>query len=198
MGNSDDLSSWQLGPAPASITVRKQAGAGGSDRVTLIWANGVIQKQWLQVTVKADAVTGLAEPDVFYFGNAVGESGNSPSNTFVDGSDFASARDNQRNFLNRAPIDFAYDYNRDSFVDGTDMAIARDNNTNFITALKLVTVPDTTPLTITNMFAATAPVTTSTSNTQKFGALILEQPQSAFLSPLDEESTALGGVNILT
>jgi hypothetical protein len=43
----------------------------------------------------------------------VGESGNSASNTFVDGTDFAGARDNPRNFLNRAPIDFRFDDNRD-------------------------------------------------------------------------------------
>jgi hypothetical protein len=114
--------------------------------VTLIWPDRAIAKQWLQVTVKADGVTGLATPDVFYFGNALGDSGNSLANTFVDGSDFAGSRDNPRNFLNRAPITFAYDYNRDSFVDGTDLALARDNNTNFLTALRLITVPLTPAL----------------------------------------------------
>jgi hypothetical protein len=39
------------------------------------------------------------------------------------------------NFLNRALIDLAWDYNRDSFVDGTDLAVAHVNNTNFPTAL---------------------------------------------------------------
>ena len=151
VGNSNDPSSLALAPLPISITVREGAGAEGSDRITLIWANGAIQKQWLEVTVKADAVTGLTSPDVFYFGNAIGESGNSPSNTFVDGTDFAGARDNPCNFLNRAPIDFECDYNRDSFVDGTDMAVARDNNTNFITALKLITVPALMPLSVTSM-----------------------------------------------
>jgi hypothetical protein len=114
--------------------------------VTLIWPDRAIAKQWLQVTVKADGVTGLATPDVFYFGNALGDSGNSSTNTFVDGSDFAGSRDNPRNFLNRAPITFAYDYNRDSFVDGTDLALARDNNTNFLTALQLIAVPLTPAL----------------------------------------------------
>ena len=52
--------------------------------------------------------------------------------------DFAGSRDNPHNFLNRAAIDDAYDYNRDSFVDGTDLALARDNNTNFLTALRLL------------------------------------------------------------
>ena len=149
IGNTVDPDAWAAAPIPSNVTVRTGAGVNGSDRVTLIWENGAIQKQWLQVTVKADAVTGLTVSDVFFFGNAPGESGNSATNAFVDGTDFAGARDNLRNFLNRAPVDFAYDYNRDSFVDDTDMAVARDNNTNFITALKLITVPEITPLSIT-------------------------------------------------
>jgi hypothetical protein len=127
------------------VTVRSGAGVAGSHRITLIWSNDAIEKQWLEITVKADAVTGLAAPDVFYFGNAVGESGNSTTNTFVDGSDFAGARDNPRNFLNRAPVDYRWDYNRDSFVDGSDLAIARDHNTNFLTALKLIDLSPSQP-----------------------------------------------------
>jgi hypothetical protein len=102
------------------------------------WNDGQITKTWLRTTLLANSDTGLAAADVFYFGNAPGESGNSATNTFVDGSDFAGARDNFRNFLNRAPIYCPYDYNRDSFVDGSDMAIARDNWTNFLTALELL------------------------------------------------------------
>jgi len=138
VGNTDTPASWTAAPAPVSVTVREDVALAGVDRVTIIWADDAIRKQWLEVTVRADAAVGLASPDVSYFGNAVGESGNSATNTFVDGSDFAGARDNQHNFLNRAPIHDAYDYNRDSFVDGSDLAIARDNNTNFLTALKLL------------------------------------------------------------
>jgi hypothetical protein len=136
VGNTEDPSSWSVGPAPGSITVRAGAGVGGSDRVTLIWPDRAIRGQWLQVTVRADAVTGLLRDDIFYFGNAPGESGNSATNTFVDGTDFAAARDHFRSFLNRAPIYFPFDYNRDSLVDGSDMAVARDYTTNFLPALK--------------------------------------------------------------
>ena len=48
-------------------------------------------------------------------------SGNSMTDTFVDGSDFASTRDNPRNFLNHAPFDFPYGYSRGSFVDGSEL-----------------------------------------------------------------------------
>lgn len=66
-------------PLPTQITVRAGAGTSGSDRIELIWGNGV-QNQWLQVTLAANADTCLNEPDVFYFGNAAGESGNSATN----------------------------------------------------------------------------------------------------------------------
>jgi hypothetical protein len=141
VGNNNDPQSWTLAPAPKSITVRHGAGIDGSDRITLAWADGVIQKTWLEVTVRPGGVTGLAENDVFYFGNAVGDSGDLVVATFVDGTDFVRARDNPRNFLNRAPIDFPYDYNRDSFVDGFDLAVTRDNGTNFVTALQLIAPP---------------------------------------------------------
>jgi hypothetical protein len=151
VGNTPDPYDWLPGPVPDSIGVRPGAGVGGSDRVTIIWPDYAILGSWLQVTVLATAETGLSSPYVFYFGNAPGESGNSPGHAFVDATDFAGARDNPRDFLHPAPIDFRFDYNRDSFVDATDMAIARDHTTNFVTALKLLDlrgpiVPSSEPL----------------------------------------------------
>jgi hypothetical protein len=140
VGTSSDPSTWATAPAPTSITVRTGAGVGGSYRVTLIWANNAIQDKWLQVTLKS-ANTGLATNDVFYFGNEIGESGNDPANTFVDGTDITAARDNFNNFLNIEPVTYPYDYNKDGYVNGTDMVIARDNATNFLTSLPLLTAP---------------------------------------------------------
>ena len=80
MGNDNNPSAWAAAPAPLSITVRPGAGQNGSDRVTITWPDGAITNEWLQVTVNATAITGLAQPDVFYFGNAVGETGNNPAN----------------------------------------------------------------------------------------------------------------------
>ena len=59
----------------------------------------------------------------------------------VDPFDMLGARDNQRNFLNPAPIDFPYDYDRDARVNATDMLIARNNTTHFLNALRLITIP---------------------------------------------------------
>ena len=141
VGNDNTPSGWSAAPAPTSISVRSGAGVNGSDRVTLIWANNAIQKKWLQITVKATAATGLAADDVFYFGNAIGEPGNDPSNAIVNVTDVALTRANPRSPINPAAITFPYDYDRDGLVNVTDTAICRANQTSPITALSLISVP---------------------------------------------------------
>ena len=79
--------------------------------------------------------------DVFYFGNAIGESGDNPNNTSVNATDEINARNNPHNFLDPAWIDDWYDYDRDGKVNATDEIIARNNGTNFLTNLKLFTAP---------------------------------------------------------
>ena len=111
------------------------------DRVTIIWADGAIQKQWLQVTVKATENTGLAENDVFYYGNAVGDSGDSTQNAYVNATDQIGARDNPHGRTNLADITDVYDFNRDKYVNATDQIIARDNATGRTNALVLMTAP---------------------------------------------------------
>ena len=59
------------------MTVFNRAGIGFSDRVEIIWNDGVITKKWLSVMVKANADTAFEQldgypegyGDVFYFGN---------------------------------------------------------------------------------------------------------------------------------
>jgi hypothetical protein len=47
---------------------------GGVYRVSFFWAAGAVPtRNWLQLTLKAGATTGLAADDVFYFGNAIGD-----------------------------------------------------------------------------------------------------------------------------
>ncbi|MBN2473869.1 MAG: lamin tail domain-containing protein [Pirellulales bacterium] len=141
VGNSDNPGTWGAASAPSTVSVRSGAGNNGADRVTIVWPNFAVSKQWLQVTVLANADTGLSEPDVFYFGNSPGEAGNSTADAKVNASDMLLARNNPRNFLNPAPVDFNYDYNHDARVNATDMLIARNNQTHFLNALRLITVP---------------------------------------------------------
>jgi hypothetical protein len=138
VGNSQDPSQWIDAPAPSSIDIRPDGGDEGVSRITLLWPDRMISQQWLQVTVLPTPATGLPAPDVSYFGNVIGESGNASSNTFVDASDFGGARDFPHNFIDRALIEDAYDYNRDSFVDGSDLGIARDFANNFLSSLVLL------------------------------------------------------------
>src|SRR5690606_29359533 len=53
VGNSDTPEDWIAAAAPTLITIRRGAGTDQSDRITLIWADNAIQKQWLEVTVLA-------------------------------------------------------------------------------------------------------------------------------------------------
>ena len=61
LGTNNTPSDWATAPSPISVSVRTGAGVGGSDRVDTIWANGAIQKTWLEVIVKSTADTGLQQ-----------------------------------------------------------------------------------------------------------------------------------------
>jgi RHS repeat-associated protein len=135
VGNSPDASYWVKAADPTSITVRKGAGKNGSDRVTILWEDGAIQKQWLQVVVLSTPNTGLSEPDIFYFGSTPGETGNDPNGTRVNGTDEILTRFNPHTLLNPASITDPYDFNRDKKVDASDQLVARNNQTNLKTDL---------------------------------------------------------------
>jgi len=154
VGNVEDVESWQDAPAPEELSVRLGEGVDGSDRVTITWANGAIKNRWLEVTTQATAATGLADPDVFYFGNAVGETGGSTSNAMVTLTDEIVTRNARTGLLNRAEIDARCDFNRDGLVNVTDRVIVRSNRTNLGSALKLITAPEGDTNTALPSFAA--------------------------------------------
>lgn len=141
VGNNNDPSGWSAAPAPTSVEVMAGAGDGGSDRIKIVWADNAINKQWLEVTVLANADTGLAENDVFYFGNAPGDSGDNPSNTLVNSNDILGPRSNPKGLFPRNDIRNVYDYNRDDRVDSSDILFARSNPVAFFAALRLISVP---------------------------------------------------------
>ena len=143
MGNDNMPGQWVAAPSPASVVVRAGAGVGGSDRVELIWTTTAVRNAWLQVTVAATANTGLWNPDVFYFGSAVGYSGVAESQNFavVTGVDESMARINSGFLFNNIPITNRYDYDRNGSVSGSDESIARLNSTNPANATKYVKLP---------------------------------------------------------
>jgi hypothetical protein len=136
-GNSNTPSTWSGAPAPNSINT--ETDTQGIARIRLLWADGAIQKQWLQVTLKANANTGLVADDVFYFGNAIGETGNSPDDANVNPDDIYVTRMSQTGF-GSAEINHPCDFNRDGRVNPNDIYIVRTNQSGF-TPLRLISVP---------------------------------------------------------
>jgi hypothetical protein len=144
VGNDSTPGDWSAAPAPASVTVRPGAGVGGSDRVMITWADGAITKQWLEVRMKANAITGLTVPDVFYVGNALGDTGDTAGSAAVTATDEAGARNNPHTLAHDpADITDAYDIDRDGRVGPTDAILIRNNATSYGagTALELITAP---------------------------------------------------------
>ena len=142
VGNDNNPVAWTAATAPLSVTVLAGTGTGGSDRAIIIWGDNAIQNQWLQVAVLANANTGLAANDVFYFGNAIGESGNNTAGAIVDAQDESLALSNKSGF-SAVAITNAYDHNRDGRVTVADVLVARHNHTDGVgdNPLQLIAAP---------------------------------------------------------
>jgi hypothetical protein len=119
VGTTTDPGTWSAALAPTTIAVRNGAGTSGSDRIEIVWADNALQNQWLQVTVKADGNTGLTAPDVFYFGNLIGDGNGSGSVTVADIA-MAKSQSGQS-----ATITAPTDFNRSGQVTVADIAIAK-------------------------------------------------------------------------
>jgi hypothetical protein len=192
MGNDNNPAAWLNAPAPLSVTVRQGMGQSGSDRVTVLWSDRAIKNTWLQVTVKATAATGLPQTDVFYFGNAVGETGNNPINAVVDKQDEKLIAANRTGVM-PASIVNPYDVNRDRMVNATDMYITRcfDSCSNplrlispGVVAGSAAAVADASP----SLEILPSPVKTSPANSS---ASPLESSVSAASSGSADRQTAL-------
>ena len=140
-----DLSTLSSGPSNAQVNVRRGAGVGGSDRVTLTWPDYIpnvqslvpmaAAKRWLEVTVKADANTGLAADDVFYFGNLIGDTGGSDTAFRVNALDLGAVK---RELNGAATLASKTDINRDGRVNALDLGLVKQNLNQ---ALSLLAVP---------------------------------------------------------
>ncbi len=128
VGNSADVDTWIAAPDPLALSVRASAGVNGSDRLVFTWNDQAIRNQWLQVTALASL--GLAKPDVFYFGNLVGD---------VNGDAFTSPLDvtilvnalNSQGGAHAVGIDDPLDVNRDGWVSPADTILVVSILNNF-------------------------------------------------------------------
>ena len=105
------------------------SGTGGSARVKITFPDNTLQNTWLRVTVVANANTGLAVDDVFYFGNVIGELdfGNTATRLRVNGQDAALILANQSPGANSAGVTNKFDLDRNGRVNGQDYAFLLAN-----------------------------------------------------------------------
>jgi len=174
-GNDDTPGDWLPAANPTTIAVRAGAGTGGSDRVTLVWPDKAIPNgNWLRVTVLANANTGLAADDVFYFGCAIGETGNTAADAVVNSSDVTRTRNNFSGF-NLVGLESVYDFNRDRQVASGDVTISRNHFSGF-TPLKLIAPPASAPLAGDASGAATAPLSAGSGDPRRALVMTGETP----------------------
>jgi hypothetical protein len=155
MGNNNSPGTWASAPAPTGFSVRAGAGTGGSDRVEITWANGAIKKQWLEVIVKANANTGLAQlagaaigtGDVFMWGSAPGDAGpaaagsdDTATSATVGAADELEIRHHYATALTNVPITSIRDMDRNAAVDAMDELFVRANYTTITTVTKYLNV----------------------------------------------------------
>jgi hypothetical protein len=134
VGNDNSPGAWKLVTAVPTITPLTPA--GGTTQVEIVFEDGAIKNTWLEVTVLAGAHTDLLAPVTFYFGNAVGESGNSAVSARVNVIDELAAR---RGLTLTAEVTHPLDFNRDGKVSAEDEDIARRNVTWAGNELRLIT-----------------------------------------------------------
>ena len=125
-GNTANPLTWSVVAMPATVTKRTDyASTADVGRVEITWPDGTLKNGWLQITVKATANTGLTIPDVFYFGNAVGETGNQSTSATVTVADVARIR--QQANTSNLPVTNLFDINRDQKVTVADVALAQQS-----------------------------------------------------------------------
>ena len=126
IGNTDGFADVAPAPPPTAMTVRHTSGSVW--RITFVFADSAIQNTWLRTRASANANTGIALEDVFYFGNLIGEVGDDPVRALVDNTDVLRAFDNQT-LEGAAEITYIYDFTRDATVDLDDVRAAFYNQT---------------------------------------------------------------------
>jgi hypothetical protein len=189
VGNDNSPGTWATAPAPASVAVRAGAGVSGSDRVELIWADGPIKQQWLEVTVKATPDTGLAANDVFFYGNEIGDTGASNTSSIfkVSAVDTTGTQTHVATLGSNIPITNIYDFNRDGAVGAADVTIDQIHGTTNSTGLMVIDVSTGGPFTALPPSGGSASITSE----PRASALGLQSVASAVTASASSPSPSL-------
>lgn len=154
VGNTNNFANAQEWTAADAPAINVQALSATTRRVTLDWPDGTITNQWLEVTVRANANTNLAQDDVFYFGNQIGDVNGSVSSSgrvTVNSFDSLDIRRNQSAGQNSVGIGNLFDVDRNGSVNSFDTLAVRRNQVAG-GGLLMITLPGA----IANLSAATS------------------------------------------
>ncbi|MBI3839226.1 MAG: hypothetical protein HY288_15000, partial [Planctomycetia bacterium] len=201
VGNNNLPNLWAAAPNPTSVTVRPGAGASGSDRVELIWADGAIQQQWLEVTVLATADTSLAANDVFFFGSEIADTGASNTATVakVSSLDVTGVQTHGASLKTNIPVTNIYDFNRDGLVNSFDVTDAQTHGTSNKTGLQLIDIGAGGPFApqlAAAPAASTTTVTPALSGNAAIASALAIQPTAA-ANFTGAEFSAAGFLNVV-
>ena len=136
IGNEDNTNNWTLLSVAPEVSIRRGAGFGGTDRITLTWDAGTITNTWLEVNLLANGDNNLGVTDQFYFGNWVGDVSGPGNNdlAIVNSVDFGSVSANFSPFFPPPPpesVNNIFDLNKDGTVNSVDAGIVSNNFTPF-------------------------------------------------------------------
>ena len=134
VGNTDDPSNWLLLTTSSSIPLPSvsvtNTSTDGVDQVLLSWPDNRIENQWLQVVVKANENTGLDTPDVFYFGNQIGDvNGDVNAQNRVRVNAFDTLQVRASHSTGTVDIDNRFDVDKSGRVNAFDTLRVRANHT---------------------------------------------------------------------
>ena len=167
VGNDSNPAGWVVAPTQFLINSYPGRGPGGSTQITIIWHDNDIQNEWLQVTTLGAGHLAIGKDDVFYFGNFIGDTGDSSTDTLVTSNDANRVSSNQ---TGSASVTNPYDINRDGVVDSTDVGIVNAHLTGGGPSLQIISPGGTAPTVATPAGAVPNPVTGTTAALSVLGA----------------------------
>ena len=119
---------WAAPPAPRQVAARTVNYQGRPvRRVTLVWDDGAIRNRWLRVTVLPTDRTGLATPDVFYFGNLAGDTGDAGAGATVARVDALDYTRTLRRWGDIGDLASPFDHDHDGGVAKDDAGVSHHN-----------------------------------------------------------------------